>query len=218
MQGLSTESWSWSWVANLHCINRTTGPFIHNKQGIRQGDPISLLWFNLAVDALCTMLSEAREVGHLTGVVAHLIPNGISRLQYTDDTLLLFEPDQSSMARIRTLPIFFEAMSGLKINYTKSNVVTMGISPDEGLRAVKLLDYKLVDFPMVYLGLTASEQALASADYDPTVGKVGYRVEPWQGKLMSLGARLALTNACHLAIPFYAMGFVPSRRRGSQAT
>ena len=56
------------------------GPFIGYKQGIRQADPISPLLFNLVVDALCNMLSKVEDVGHLKGVVAHLIPDGISHL------------------------------------------------------------------------------------------------------------------------------------------
>lgn len=69
-------------------------------------------------------------------------------------------------------------MSGLKINYAKSEVVAMGMALDEGLRVAKLLNCKLVDFPIVYLGLPSSDRALTSSDWDPTVRKVGTRVDP----------------------------------------
>ena len=45
-------------------------------QGVKQGDPISPLLFNLAVDALAGILDKAKLAGHLKGVVSHLIPDG----------------------------------------------------------------------------------------------------------------------------------------------
>jgi hypothetical protein len=38
------------------------------------------------------------------------------------------------------------------------------------------------------------------------VNVVGHRVDPWQGRLMSLSARLNLTNASLSSLPAYTMG------------
>jgi hypothetical protein len=45
--------------------------------------------FNLAVDALDHMLTKVREKGHIKGVVPHLIPGGVTHLQYADDTIVM---------------------------------------------------------------------------------------------------------------------------------
>jgi hypothetical protein len=52
------------------------GPFFGNKRGVRHGK------------ALCRILSTAMEAGHIHGLVPELIPEGISHLQYADDTLI----------------------------------------------------------------------------------------------------------------------------------
>ena len=57
-------------------INGEVGPFFAASAGVKQGDPISPLLFNLAVDALAGILDKARHAGHISGVVGHLIPGG----------------------------------------------------------------------------------------------------------------------------------------------
>lgn len=59
-------------------INGEVGSYFCNKRGLWQGDPISPLVFNFVADALSAMLDRAREAGHITGVVTHLIPGGVS--------------------------------------------------------------------------------------------------------------------------------------------
>jgi hypothetical protein len=43
---------------------------------VSQGDPLSLLLFDFVVEALASILVEAREAGHIAGVIPHLIPGG----------------------------------------------------------------------------------------------------------------------------------------------
>ena len=50
-------------------INGEVGPFFLSSAGVKQGDPISPLLFNLAVDALAGISDKARRAGHLSGVV-----------------------------------------------------------------------------------------------------------------------------------------------------
>lgn len=58
------------------------------KKGLRQGDPLSLLLFNIVAYMLTILISRAKDVGQLSGVVPHLVDGGLSILQYDDDTIL----------------------------------------------------------------------------------------------------------------------------------
>jgi hypothetical protein len=104
------------------------GPYFRNKRGVHQGDPISSFLFDFIADALSAMLDAANRAGHIKGVVPHLIQWGVSHLQYTDDTILLLELDDNSIANLKFLLIAFEILSGLKINFLKSEVIIMGVS------------------------------------------------------------------------------------------
>ena len=65
-------------------INGEIGPYFLPACGVRQGDPLSPLLFNAAVDTLVEMLDKAKAAGHISGVVGHLIPGGgITQLQQT---------------------------------------------------------------------------------------------------------------------------------------
>jgi hypothetical protein len=59
---------------------------------VHQGDPLSPILFNDAVDSLAEIVERARISDHITGVVGHLIPGGgVTYLQYADDTMIMFE-------------------------------------------------------------------------------------------------------------------------------
>lgn len=57
-------------------INGEVGEFFKTQKGLRQGDPLSPLLFNLVVDALSELLTLAKEAGHLEGLVLELILGG----------------------------------------------------------------------------------------------------------------------------------------------
>lgn len=68
-------------------INGTPGDFFNTHKGLRQGDPLSPLLFNLVSDALATMLENAKEAGEIRGLMKHLVEGGLTHLQYADNTL-----------------------------------------------------------------------------------------------------------------------------------
>lgn len=125
-------------------INGEHSPYFKTHRGLRQGDPLSPLLFNLAADALAHILNRARTQGFIKGVVTHLIEGGITHLQYADDTIIMTEGDAKSIKHIKFLLYCFEWMPGLKINYHKSEVVTFGYS---NRRLLTLSIAKLANFP-----------------------------------------------------------------------
>jgi hypothetical protein len=80
-----------SGVKTTISINGEVGPFFRNKRVVRQGDTLSPLLINFIGEALSGMLLTACEVGHIHGVVPHLIQGEISHLQYVDDALILVQ-------------------------------------------------------------------------------------------------------------------------------
>jgi hypothetical protein len=49
--------------------------------------------FNLVVDMLVILIERAKDIGNFSGVIPHLVDNGLAILQYADDTILFMEHD-----------------------------------------------------------------------------------------------------------------------------
>jgi hypothetical protein len=187
-------------------INSEVGPYFRNKRGVRQGDPISPLLFDFVAHALDAILSKARVAGHIDGVVPHLIPGGVSHLQYADDTMILLQNTDCGIRNLKFILLCFELLSGMKINFHKSEVIVMGVAPEEKESVARLLNCKHGSFPFTYLGFTMSDHKLSIADNEPLVAVVGKRAPPWQGRFMSSAARLTLIDACLFNLPMHTMG------------
>ncbi|WVZ95151.1 hypothetical protein U9M48_040951 [Paspalum notatum var. saurae] len=53
------------------------------KKGLRQGDPLSPLLFNIMVDMLKVFISRAKTDGQFEGVIPNLVDGGLSILQFS---------------------------------------------------------------------------------------------------------------------------------------
>jgi hypothetical protein len=58
-------------------VNRERGEYFKTHQGLRQGDLLCPLLFNLVVDVLSCLLDKAVQKGHIVGILPNLIPGGI---------------------------------------------------------------------------------------------------------------------------------------------
>ena len=107
-------------------INEEVGHFFQTKKGLRQGDPLSPMLFNIVADMLAVLINRAKADGQITGIVPHLIDGGLSILQYADDTVLFMEHDLEKARNLKLLLYAFEQLSGLKINFHKSELYCFG--------------------------------------------------------------------------------------------
>jgi hypothetical protein len=112
---------------------------------------------------------------------------GISHLQYVDDTLILIQYNEAHISNLKFLLMCFEDMSGLKINYHKSKVIVMGQPEETQRRIVDMLNCKLGAFSFVYLGLPFADRHVIIDQWLFMVQKLALRLEPWLGKFLSSG-------------------------------
>ena len=76
----------------------------------------------------------------------------MSHLLFADDTLVMCEADVNQFQNLRCLLLCFKAVSGLKINLSKSEVITIGRVKNVR-ELVGILGYGMSSSPMKYLGL-----------------------------------------------------------------
>lgn len=188
-------------------INGTRGPYFKTMRGLRQGDPLSPLLFNLVADSLSVLMEKAVDKNLITGVLGSIIEKGISHIQYADDTVLMTDGSDKSIVNLKILLYCFEWMSGLKINFHKSEVVFFGYSQADQERKANMLNCKLGTLPMKYLGIPVSDSILGLGAFQGVTNRMIKRLDPWKGKFMISGGKLILTNTCLSNLPMYVMGF-----------
>jgi hypothetical protein len=69
---------------------------------------------------------KAQHNGLVIGLISNLIPTGVAILQYADDTIICLKNDLEKARNVKLLLYFFEIMSGLRINFDKSEVMMIG--------------------------------------------------------------------------------------------
>jgi len=90
-------------------------------------------------DALSTMLTRASNAGAIQGLVPHLVDGSLTHLQYADDTVILLNFSLENLKTARLILSCYEAMSGMQINFEKSEVFTVGPTDEEQLLAANML-------------------------------------------------------------------------------
>jgi hypothetical protein len=73
----------------------------------------------------------------------------ILNLHFADDTLLFLRADRKMIITLRWLLLCFENLSGMKINFDKSEMVPLNISEEEGVALAGLLECKVVHLPIM---------------------------------------------------------------------
>ena len=151
------------------------------------------------------MMLLGQENGLIKGLVPEYIPNGVALLQYADDTILCIQDDLEMAQNLKWLLYLYESMSGLKINFNKSEVIMISQNHDKSMTYSEMFNCAIGEWPIKYLGVPVSGSKLHVGDWTSLVEKVSKRLDGWKGGSLSLGGRLTLLNSCLTGIPIYSM-------------
>jgi hypothetical protein len=76
------------------------------------------------------LMKNAQAEDIVKGLVPHLVDGGVSILQYADDTILLLDDELKNARNVKFILCLFEQISGLKINFHKSEIFCLGATRD----------------------------------------------------------------------------------------
>jgi hypothetical protein len=99
--------------------------------------------------------------------------------------------------------MWFEQISGMGVNFHKSEIITMNLS-EETTHDIS----HLFACPLGYLGVPLHSDNVRREDIQPLVDKLLRRIAGWRGKLLSYVARVVLIKACLTSIAIYLMSFI----------
>lgn len=117
------------------------------------------------------MINAARMEGKINGF--QVSPGGllVTHLQYADDTILFCKDETDDIRSLKTFLRCFEAPPGLRINFSKTELI--GINLDED--CIKLLaegfGCKVGNLPLTYLGVPLCSGKVLKEWWDLVVEK-----------------------------------------------
>ena len=97
----------------------------------------------------------------------------------------------------------FEYMSGLKINFKKSNLFGVGVDEDLLLNWAVDLNCGVGKFPFTYLGLPVGGKSKDVKIWKNVCKKFENRLGLWENGYLSFGGKILLVNAVLTAVPTY---------------
>lgn len=189
-------------------LNGNDSSFFKSGKGLRQGDPISPILFNLVGDVLTKMLEKAANAGLIRGLPYNSNSQGVVSLQYADDTILFSSIEENHLRNLKGTLAWFEKISGMRINFHKSELIPMNLDEEDTHRIAHIFGCPVGDLPIKYLGIPLHHDKLRREDIQPLIDKILRRIEGWKGKLLSQAARIVLIKTCLASIPVYLLSFI----------
>uniref|UniRef100_A0A2N9G1S1 Reverse transcriptase domain-containing protein n=1 Tax=Fagus sylvatica TaxID=28930 RepID=A0A2N9G1S1_FAGSY len=186
-------------------VNGSPEGFFSCSRGLRQGDPLSPLLFLLVMEVLSRMLRKVEEEGLIRGFRAGSnAAEGlcISHLLYADDTILFCDADLDQLIYVRMVLTCFEAVTGLRVNMAKSEMVPVGEVQNIAELADSLCCH-IGGLPLSYLGMPLGASYKAVAVWNPILEKLERRLSGWQKLYLSKGGRLTLLKSTLSSLPTY---------------
>jgi hypothetical protein len=189
------------------CLNNDISHYFQTRKGLRQGDPLSPILFNIIADMLYILIGRAKEDGQVDGLIPHLVDGGVSILQYADDTIIFMEHDLEKALNMKLIICIFVQLSGLKINFHKSEIFCFGRAKDLQDEYRILFDCEIGSLPFRYLGIPIHFRRLANAEWKIIEDRFKKKLSSWIGKLFFYGDRLILINSILTSLPMFMLSF-----------
>ncbi|GJV51162.1 putative RNA-directed DNA polymerase, eukaryota, reverse transcriptase zinc-binding domain protein [Tanacetum coccineum] len=167
---------------------------IRLERGLRQGFPLSLFLFIIAAEALNMVILEATNNNLFHGIKMGKDKVYISHLNY-DDALILGEWSISNAKNLSRILTCFHLASGLKVNFNKSKIFSIGVSYKELNIIAFSLGCLASQFPCTYLGLPVGAKMSRCRSLEPFIKRFQNRLSKWKANTLLFRGRLTLIKS-----------------------
>ena len=183
-------------------INGSLASFFGSSRGLHQRDPLPPLLFLLVMEVLSRLLKKTEDGGFLSGSPLGGGSFHISHILFADDTILFYDASREQLLYICMVLIFFEAITGLKVNVGKSEIVLVGEVGNLDALA-RILCYKVGFLPMTYLGMPLGAHYKDSLIWSPIIERMEKKLSGWKRLYLSKGGMLTLLKSILSSFPTY---------------
>ncbi|GKV27657.1 hypothetical protein SLEP1_g36796 [Rubroshorea leprosula] len=174
-------------------------------KGLRQGDPLSPFLFLMIVEGLQGLVQRAIKEEMMHGIEMGKKGLSVSLLQFADDTVIMGRANTENIRTVKDILKWFELMSGLRINFSKSSIFGYNVSEKWLKGSAGILHCRVGRPPFLYLGLPVDSKSGNKKSWEMVVNKFRTKLAVWKAATLSFGGRLILLNSVLSTLPIFYM-------------
>ncbi|RVW15066.1 putative ribonuclease H protein [Vitis vinifera] len=199
--------WCLSTVRYSVMVNGSPTGFFQSSRGLRQGDPLSPYLLVVVMEAFSILIKKVVVGGFLAPcMIRGRRSEGvqISHLLFADDTLIFCEAKEDQLLYMGWLLMWFEAISGLRVNLEKSELIPVGRVENVDELADEF-GYRVGKLPSTYLGMPLGAPFKSVAAWDGIEERFRKKLAMWKRQYISKGGRITLVRSTLSNLPIYFM-------------
>ena len=174
-------------------INGTPSDFFLALRGIRQGCPLSPLFFILIIESLSRIIMDAQQKGHIKGF--QYSPNlSLTHLLFVDNVFLFGIGTVDEWGAYKEALDLFCSATGMSVNKEKYSFLYRNVAEETRCQISVLLPYIMAPITsgFKYLGYRLKPLGYRSSDWIWMVEIFENKIKNWTYRLLALGGRLVL--------------------------
>ena len=203
--GPSLINWIKTFYANSEsCImnNGKASRYFKLSRGVRQGDPLSSYLFVLAVELLAI---SVRQNDHIHGIRVNNLELKI--VQYADDTTAILK-DLDSITRFTSLTKDFQAVSGLKLNESKTEAMWLG--PNEPtFKLPGKMKWNKEPIKVLGIYLSCDSSKMIETNFSIRIKAIKISLHMWKQRNLSLTGKILIVKAIAMSQIIYLANLLP---------
>ena len=211
--GSSLVAWFRLFYSDISsCVqnNGWASDFFPLSRGVRQGCPLSSYLFLLCAEILG---SAIRNDNLIRGFKVLDTESKIS--QYADDTTLILDGSESSFFRSLSILDSFALISGLKVNYEKTEALLIGPykSSETAISSSKPIRWAKDKVYALGIWLSTSNDAYLNTNSTEKINKLQSILNNWSAKRLTLLGKITILKSLAISQMVYLLSSLPTSQK-----
>ena len=203
-----------SWIKLFYhdietCIlnNGWSSNFFKLERGVRQGCPLSPYLFILCAEVLADAIRNDNNIKGIT-----VDGQEIKISLYADDTTLILDGSRASFQNSLQVLELFSLISGLRLNYKKTEVLWIGANAGSEEKLCPEHDLKWMKNKVKTLGVWLSTDPIITmkANYDEKLTKLKASLSCWELRRLSLLGKITVLKSLIVSQLTYILSPLPT--------